>query len=338
MAVFTEVSFEEAADFLSELGLGPLRALQGCAGGIENTNYFADTDQGQWVLTVFERLSFEQLPFYLHLMKHLAQRGIPVPDPQACAQTTVRQGKTEVLSGGQILHRLKDKPAAVVNRLRGSSELSPQVHHCAALGDVLARMHLAGRDFEMHQPNLRGLAWWNETVPVVLPYLSAAQKSLILGELAYQNHVASQAAYRSLPRGPIHADLFRDNVMFEGQGGGAVLCGLFDFYFAGCDAWLFDLAVCMNDWCIDLATGVKEAQRVKALVSAYHAVRPLSAQERRLLPAMQRAAALRFWTSRLWDYHLPRQASMLKPHDPTHFERVLKHCIDHPLPLDCVPA
>lgn len=323
---------------MSELGLGPLRALQGCAGGIENTNYFADTDQGQWVLTVFERLSFEQLPFYLHLMKHLAQRGIPVPDPQASAQTTVRQGKTEVLSGGQILHRLKDKPAAVVNRLRGSSELSPQAHHCAALGDVLARMHLAGRDFEMHQPNLRGLAWWNETVPVVLPYLSAAQKSLILGELAYQNHVASQAAYRSLPRGPIHADLFRDNVMFEGQGGSAVLCGLFDFYFAGCDAWLFDLAVCMNDWCIDLATGVKEAQRVKALVSAYHAVRPLSAQERRLLPAMQRAAALRFWTSRLWDYHLPRQASMLKPHDPTHFERVLKHCIDHPLPLDCVPA
>ena len=338
MAVFTEVSFEEAADFLSELGLGPLRALQGCAGGIENTNYFADTDQGQWVLTVFERLSFEQLPFYLHLMKHLAQRGIPVPDPQASALTTVRQGKSEVLSGGQILHRLKDKPAAVVNRLRGSSELSPQAHHCAALGDVLARMHLAGRDFEMHQPNLRGLAWWNETVPVVLPYLSAAQKSLILGELAYQNHVASQAAYRSLPRGPIHADLFRDNVMFEGKGGSAVLCGLFDFYFAGCDAWLFDLAVCMNDWCIDLATGVKEAQRVKALVSAYHAVRPLSAQERRLLPAMQRAAALRFWTSRLWDYHLPRQASMLKPHDQTHFERVLKHCIDHPLPLDCVPA
>lgn len=338
MAVFTEVSFEEAADFLSELGLGPLRALQGCAGGIENTNYFADTDQGQWVLTVFERLSFEQLPFYLHLMKHLAQRGIPVPDPQASALTTVRQGKSEVLSGGQILHRLKDKPAAVVNRLLGSSELSPQAHHCAALGDVLARMHLAGRDFEMHQPNLRGLAWWNETVPVVLPYLSAAQKSLILGELAYQNHVASQAAYRSLPRGPIHADLFRDNVMFEGKGGSAVLCGLFDFYFAGCDAWLFDLAVCMNDWCIDLATGVKEAQRVKALVSAYHAVRPLSAQERRLLPAMQRAAALRFWTSRLWDYHLPRQASMLKPHDPTHFERVLKHCIDHPLPLDCVPA
>jgi len=109
-------------------------------------------------------------------MKHLAQRGIPVPDPQASALTTVRQGKSEVLSGGQILHRLKDKPAAVVNRLRGSSELSPQAHHCAALGDVLARMHLAGRDFEMHQPNLRGLAWWNETVPVVLPYLSAAQK------------------------------------------------------------------------------------------------------------------------------------------------------------------
>ena len=333
MAVFTEVSFEEAADLLSQLGLGQLQSLQGCAGGIENTNYFADTDQGQWVLTVFERLSFEQLPFYLHLMKHLAGRGIPVPDPQAAPQT--RKGHS---SSGPILHRLKDKPAAVVNRLQGSSELMPQRYHCSALGEMLARMHLAGSDFEMHQPNLRGLAWWNDTVPVVLPYLDDAQQALIGGELAYQNHIAAQPAYRSLPRGPVHADLFRDNVMFLGQGQEARLCGLFDFYFAGCDSYLFDLAVCLNDWCIELATGVQDPDRAHALVAAYHAVRPLSVQERRLLPAMQRAGALRFWTSRLWDYHLPRQASVLKPHDPSHFERVLRQCVEQPLPLDLVPA
>lgn len=338
MAVFTEVSFEEAADFFRTLELGELNSLKGCAGGIENTNYFADTDQGQWVLTLFERLSFDQLPFYLHLMKHLAGRGIPVPDPQPAPMCSVTKGKTQVLTGGDILHRLKDKPAAVVNRLRGASELSPSAHHCAAVGEMLARMHLAGQDFEMRQPNLRGLDWWNATVPVVLPYLSNEQRSLILGELAFQNHVAAQPAYKSLPRGPVHADLFRDNVMFEGQGQEARLSGFFDFYFAGCDTWLFDLAVCLNDWCIDLPTGVRDMARAQAMVDAYQAVRPLSAQERRLLPAMQRAGALRFWTSRLWDYHLPREAAVLQAHDPTHFERVLRQCLTQPFDLRCALA
>ncbi len=334
MAVFTEVSFDEAADFFASLGLGQLSALKGCAGGIENTNYFADTDQGRWVLTLFERLSFEQLPFYLQLMKHLAQRGIPVPDPQASPQVLVRKGKGEVLEGGEILHRLKGKPAAVVNRLRGASELSPTAHHCAAVGEMLARMHLAGQDFPLHQPNLRGLAWWNETVPVVRPFLSQAQASLILGELAFQNHIAEQAAFQSLPRGPVHADLFRDNVMFEGQGDAAELTGFFDFYFAGCDTFLFDLSVCLNDWCVDLESGAKDMQRAQAMVDAYESVRPLTAQERRLLPAMQRAGALRFWTSRLWDYHLPREAAVLQAHDPGHFERVLRHCQAQPFRLD----
>jgi homoserine kinase type II len=334
MAVFTEVSFDEAAEFLHRLGLGELSSLKGCAGGIENTNYFADTDHGQWVLTLFERLSFEQLPFYLHLMKHLAERGIPVPDPQASPVLMVKKGKAEVMQGGEILHRLKDKPAAVVNRLRGASELSPTAHHCAAVGQMLARMHLAGQDFGMNQPNLRGLSWWNETTPVVLPHLEASQKALILGELAFQNHLAAQSAFKSLPRGPVHADLFRDNVMFEGQGEDARLTGFFDFYFAGCDAFLFDLSVCLNDWCVDLATGAKDMARAQAMVAAYEAVRPLRAQERRLLPAMQRAGALRFWTSRLWDLHLPREAAVLQAHDPMHFERVLRQCQDRPFNLE----
>jgi homoserine kinase type II len=173
VAVYTEVPFEAAAALVSRLNIGTLQSLEGCKGGIENTNYFADTSQGRFVLTLFERLGAEQLPFYLRLMQHLAARGIPVPDPQADAQ-------------GDILHTLCGKPATVVNRLSGGNRLAPDAHHCAQLGDMLARMHLAGRDFTMHQPNLRGLAWWTETVPVVVPFLSQAQRVLIDDELAFE--------------------------------------------------------------------------------------------------------------------------------------------------------
>ena len=295
--------------------------MEGCSGGIENTNYFVTTDQAAFVLTLFERLTAQQLPFYLRLMKHLAVHGIPVPDPAANGD-------------GDVLHALNGKPAAVVNRLSGKSELNPCATHCAALGDVLARMHLVGRDFEMKQPNLRGLPWWNETVPVVLPFLDEPQARLIKSELAYQNHVATLSAYGALPRGPIHADLFRDNTMFAQnlpEGEKPQLTGMFDFYFAGVDAWLFDIAVCLNDWCVDLPTGRADPERSRTLLLAYEAVRPFTAQERELLPALARAAALRFWLSRLWDLHLPREAAMLKPHDPTHFERVLRERIAAPL-------
>jgi homoserine kinase type II len=164
-------------------------------------------------------------------------------------------------------------------------------------------------------------------VPVVLPYVDAPQAALLRSELAFQNHVAAGSAYAALPRGAIHADLFRDNVMFE-QGR---LTGFFDFYFAGVDSWLFDLAVCLNDWCIDQASGAHDAERALALLDAYAAVRPLAAAERQLLPAMLRAGALRFWISRLWDFHLPRQAALLQAHDPAHFERVLRRRIAQPV-------
>ena len=320
MAVFTEVTPLDAAALLTTLELGELVELKGISGGIENTNYFLTSAQGgtqrRHVLTLFERLSFEQLPFYLHLMQHLAAHGIPVPNPVATPQ-------------GEILLKVKGKPAALVNRLSGHSELAPTTDHCAQVGAMLARMHLAGRDYPRHQPNLRGLPWWNDTVPVVLPYMDEAQAQLLRSELAYQNHVAASAAYAALPRGPVHADLFRDNVMFDnGQ-----LSGFFDFYFAGVDTWLFDLTVCLNDWCIDLPTGAHDGERAQAFVAAYQSVRPLEAAERQLLPAMLRAGALRFWVSRLWDFHLPREASMLKPHDPTHFERVLRERVERPVPV-----
>ena len=313
MAVYTEVSLDTAQTLFTEMGLGAVSDLTGCKGGIENTNYFVDAESGRFVLTLFERLTHAQLPFYLYLMKHLAQRGIPVPDPQADRN-------------GDILLTVQDKPACVVNCLRGSSELAPSAQHCATVGAMLARMHVAGRDFSRQQPNLRALPWWNETVPVVKPFLSASQQQLIQSELAYQNHISASSTYTAVPRGPVHADLFRDNVMFEG----AELTGFFDFYFAGVDSFAFDIAVCLNDWCIDLDSGQADTAREAAFLKAYIAERPLEAAERALLPAMLRAGALRFWTSRLWDFYLPREASLLKAHDPTHFERVLRARIAHP--------
>jgi homoserine kinase type II len=313
MAVYTEISFDEAAAFLRRLGLGDLRAMAACNGGIENTNFFVDTDRGEYVLTLFERLAWEQLPFYLHLMRHLAERGIPVPRPSPDGE-------------GHILHRLKDKPAAVVHKLRGKSELAPGVEHCGAVGEMLARMHLAGWDYDRHQPNLRGLPWWKETVPVLLPHLGEQQRTLLLGELDFQTRIAASSDYAVLPRGPVHADLFRDNVMFDGDR----LSGFLDFYFAGCDTFLFDIGVCLNDWCVGLDSGRPDAEREAAFLAAYESVRPLVPKERRLLPALQRAAALRFWISRLWDYHLPRDAAVLNAHDPRHFERVLSQRLSRP--------
>ena len=318
MAVYTEVSVAEAAALVARLGLGELTALHGIKSGIENTNYFVDTSGGRCVLTLFERLTHEQLPFYLHLMKHLAERGIPVPGPKADAS-------------GAILHTLHGKPAALVDRLRGGHQLAPATSHCASVGAVLARMHLAGADFTMHQPNLRGAAWWAETVPMVLPFLTADQRALIETELAFALQVHESKAHAALPQGAIHADLFRDNVMFEPDADGKDrLTGLFDFYFAGDDSFLFDIAVCLNDWCIDLESGRLVDERASAFVAAYDAVRPLGSGELRLMPALMRSAALRFWLSRLWDLHLPRDASLLSAHDPRHFERVLRERVATP--------
>ena len=306
MAVFTELSFDEVAAFFRALGLGAPRSVRGVTSGIENTNYFVDTDGARYVLTLFERLTFEQLPFYLHFMKHLAVRGMPVPDPVADTH-------------GVILHSLRERPAVVVNRLPGASEVEPTAAHCSSVGECLARLHLAGSDYPRQQSNRRGLQWWNQVVSVLGRYVSAGQRSLLSTELAFQNELALSSTYRQLPKGPIHADLFRDNVLFEkGR-----LSGVIDFYFAGCDTFLFDIAVCLNDWCVDDLTRPHNVERAAAFLGAYEIARPLTSSEHKLLPAMQRAAAFRFWLSRLWDVHQPRRAALLKPHDPSHFERIL---------------
>jgi homoserine kinase type II len=317
MAVYTEVSFAEADALVQRLGLGALTELQGITSGIENTNYYATTARGQWVLTLFERLAPTELPYYLALMQHLAARGIPVPAPQPGAD-------------GGLVHTVAGKPASVVSRLPGGHRLAPGVSQCVQVGRMLARMHVAGQSLPVHQPHLRGLAWWAETAPVVLPHLQPAQASLLVDELAFQQALADSPAGQGLPRGPIHADLFRDNVMFDDTAGPDTLCGFFDFYFAGTDWLLFDVAVCLNDWCCDLASGALIEDRATAFVAAYRAEREFTHGEIRALPALLRAAALRFWISRLWDWHLPRSAALLAPKDPTHFERVLRHRIASP--------
>jgi homoserine kinase type II len=310
MAVFTPVTLDDLSQWIKQFPLGKALALKGIASGIENSNFFLTTERGEYVLTIFENLDFEQLPFYVQLMRHLAERGIPVPAPVPN-------------DAGELVVALHGKPATIVSKLDGSSQMAPQPVHCAEVGTVLAKMHLAGRDFPLVQPNLRGLDWWIETVPKVLSYLDADTAALLQSELAFQRDFAAGTTYAQLERGPVHADLFRNNVMFVGER----LSGCFDFYFAGCDTWLFDLAVTVNDWCIDLDTGRLDDARVLAMTRAYHAVRPFTAADRAAWQPMLRAAALRFWLSRLYDFYRPREAEMLTPHDPTHFERVLRERI-----------
>ena len=317
MAVYTNVGFAQADALLQRLGLGVLTDLQGIRSGIENTNYYAQTTRGHWVLTLFERLSRDELPYYLQLMQHLAAHGVAVPAPQADGS-------------GALVHELAGKPAAIVTRLPGSHRLRPQAGQVAQVGEMLARMHLAGADFALAQDHPRGLAWWAQTTPLVLPFVSEEQATLLTSELSFQQQVMASAAGQALPRGVIHADLFRDNVMFDDTAGDDRLCGFFDFYFAGTDTLLFDIAVCLNDWCSELSSGALDESRALAFLQAYQTRRALTSAEQRLLPALMRAAAFRFWLSRLWDWHLPREAALLQPKDPSHFERVLRQRIDNP--------
>jgi homoserine kinase type II len=318
MAVFTPIELSDISDWISrDFDIGHAVEIRGIHGGIENSNFFLDTikdgHKQEYVLTIFERLSAEQLPFYLELMRHLANKGVPVPKPIENHQ-------------GEILFSLKGKPAALVTKLPGLSRLQPEVNHCAMVGEMLAKMHLAGKDFPKSQENLRSLGWWQQTIPLVLPHLNSAQKDLLTHELATQETFFASRDYDLLPQGPSHCDLFRDNVLFDPKSNDSTmdkLGGFFDFYFAGTDKWLFDLAVTVNDWCLAQNKQDLDPDRLNALLSAYQTVRALTKEELANWPLMLRAAALRFWVSRLWDFYLPRDAQMLTPHDPTHFERIL---------------
>jgi homoserine kinase type II len=321
MAVFTTVTAPQLADWLQDYELGEAVDFRGIASGIENSNFFLTTTRGDYVLTIFENLTAAQLPFYLELMRHLAAHAVPVPDPMPRRD-------------GSLFGELNGKPAAIVTKLEGAPELAPGPRHCIEVGQMLARLHLAGRNFPSRQPNLRSLAWWQENVPTVLPFLSDDQRALVCSELEHQAAFFHSSDYTQLPEGPCHCDLFRDNVLFAHPSADETrLGGFFDFYFAGCDKWLFDIAVCVNDWCIDLSSGRLDPERVDAMLRAYQTVRPFTAAEERHWNDMLRAGALRFWVSRLYDFHRPREAEMLKAHDPGHFERILRERIKAPSPV-----
>ena len=302
MSVFTPVTPEQFSAWLKRYCVGPLVQMQGIAAGIENTNYFVTTTGGRYVLTLFEKLTPIELPFYLGLMAHLAQHGIPSPAPATDLD-------------GRLFSELNGKPAALMSRLQGDAVTAPTPAHCGEVGDALADMHLAGQSYPGRLDNPRGPRWWRETAPKVSPFLNAGSAALLRSELEFQ----ARHRREDLPRGPIHADLFRDNVLFEGSRIGGVI----DFYFAGIDCLLFDVAVTLNDWCVHPG-GEIDALRAHALLAAYHARRPFTPPEREAWPMLLRAAALRFWLSRLYDFYLPRPGELVHAHDPEHFRRILK--------------
>ena len=302
MSVYTPVSEAELAAWLGGYSVGTLVSCEPIEAGIENSNYFVSTSLGRYVLTLFERLPAAELPFYLGLMAHLARHGIPAPAPIADLSD-------------RFLSELNGKPAALVTRLPGGSLEQPGEAECAELGALLARMHLAGRSYPGYLENPRGPKWWRFAAAEVRRFLDSGKLALLEDELAFQ----AQHRFPDLPRGPVHADLFRDNALFEG----GRIAGVVDFYFAGVDCLLFDIAVCANDWCLDGDLAL-DKRRTQALFEAYEAVRPLTPLERAAWPIMLRAAALRFWLSRLYDYHLPRPGMLVHAHDPEHFRKVLE--------------
>ena len=302
MAVFTRVLRDELQAWLSDYSVGTLIDFRGIESGIENTNYFVTSSEGEFVLTLFEVLKPRELPFYLNFMAHLANHGIPCPRPIANLQN-------------QYLGELKSKPASLVSRLEGTSVLKPTPMHCAKVGKLLANMHLAGKSYPLYLDNPRGPAWRKKAAANVWEFLAADESELLQGELDFHDKLDLSV----LPRGVVHADLFRDNVLFRGSDIGGVI----DFYFAGSDTWLFDLAVTVNDWCMKVP-GELDPERLLAMLEAYAQLCPVTDAEKKLWPVMLRSAALRFWLSRLYDFYLPRQGEIIKPHDPVHFQKILQ--------------
>jgi homoserine kinase type II len=303
MSVFTTVSPEQLSAWLEQYpAIGALSELKGIASGITNTNYFVITDTQRYVLTLFEHHSAEELPYFLNLMAHLAAQGIACPKPLANLHH-------------EYLGQLNNKPAAMVSCLNGKDLKHPTSDHCAQVGDFLAKMHLAGQSYPAHMENPRGPHWFVMTAQKVMPHLDSATQRLLQNELDHQ----AQFRELKLPRGVIHGDLFKDNILFDDE----KLSGAIDFYYACNDVLVYDLAITVNDWCIG-DDGALDTPRLQAMLRAYHAQRPLSDAERDAWVLLLRAGALRFWLSRLHDFHFPLAGELTHAKDPGQFQRILE--------------
>ncbi|MDP8566631.1 homoserine kinase [Methylophilus aquaticus] len=301
MSVFTTLSIEEVRQWLGPFNVGELHTLRGIAAGITNTNYFVETSQARFVLTVFEKNDFDELPYFVHLMAHLSKHDILCPTPIADAQ-------------GVALRRIHGKPALMVSCLKGRDVSAPNLAQIEAVATTLAHMHVAGMQFHEQSHNQRGQGWRVMTAQQVLPKLLPTQQHLLQEELEFQHGLDLSA----LPHGVIHGDLFRDNVLFDGD----ALGGFIDFYYACHDVLAYDVAIAVNEWCVDTA-GTFVDEKLAVFMNAYQAVRPFTADEKAYWPALLRRAALRFWLSRLYDFHYPVAGELTHAKDPAHFERVL---------------
>lgn len=312
MSVFTTVTAEQLAAWLKRYSIGVLLDLRGIAAGIENTNYYVTTTHGRFVLTLFEKLKPHELPFYLNLMAHLSSHGIPAPKPIANLSNA-------------LLDELNGKPAAIVTCLEGQPVMEPGPEHCARVGEVLAELHLAGQTYGGHLDNLRGPKWWGGVAPDIYPFLNPDDVDLLRAEIRFQ------AGHRhdDLPRGVIHADLFRDNVLFHDRQADEQprVGGFIDFYFACVDVLIYDVAITVNDWCTNADCSL-DPECAGALLTGYRQGRPFTPAERDAWPLMLRAGALRFWVSRLYDYYLPRPGELTHAHDPERFRRILRRHIE----------
>jgi len=301
MSVYTTIEQNELESFLLNYSIGELVDFSGISDGIENTNYFVNTTKGKYVLTIFEELSTEELPYFLDLMAFLAEHEVPSAHPIED-------------NHGHFLRSLKDKPAALVVRLSGRGVNNVNVHQCRALGSNLGKLHAVSHQFSMFRKNPRGPSWWHEMSTKLDKHLSSSERQLLDDEMSFQ----TQHKRDKLPVGVIHADLFRDNALFEND----ELTGIIDFYYACNDVQLYDLAITVNDWCSE-TNGTLDPSRVSAMLESYISKRPLLDEEVQAWSVMLRAAALRFWLSRLHDKHFPKEGEMTHIKDPDVFKDIL---------------
>lgn len=310
MAVYTDVPAERLVEFLDRYGLGELTAFKGIAEGVSNSNFLVETagarGPDRFILTLYERrIDPADLPWFIALMEHLADRGLPVPRP-------VRDRE------GRALQRLAGRHACLIRFLPGVSVSAPTAAQAAAAGRALAQLHLAGQSFTAVRPNGLGLQWWNSTAGLLglrLDSIEPGLAGLVTGRLDHLRHVWPA----DLPKGTIHADLFPDNVLMLGD----EVSGLIDFYFACTDLFAYDLAVLLNAWAFPADGTQPLADRWEAALSGYETVRPLDPAERAALPLLCEGAALRFLLSRAQDWLEPAEGALVARKDPLPFARRL---------------